>query len=147
MSEYIKRKIHVICILWIIGCIIIGCDNQTIGYLQTENAKYIPDTVQFKAVLDTTKYDDLQRFIYEVPWQSSSIEGVQGTAPIVYSIHSIESDITDESILSQFSMWGKGVLLLPYNHTVPIETYTINLKVENEGHSHILEAVLTVIMF
>ncbi|MCC8173214.1 MAG: hypothetical protein LIO65_02120 [Odoribacter sp.] len=140
-----KQKITIICTLLIlVGYIIIGYNNQTIGYLQTDNAQYVPDTVWVKAVLDENEAEDKKRMEFEIPWQSGTMEGVQGTAPIVYSIHSIVPHL---EATNQFSMIGKGMVELPYNHTIPVGAYTISVQIENEGHTHIKDSVLTVVVY
>ena len=69
-----------------------GCQDVKVGYLFTHNAKYNPDSVVFKANLDDANDDDAHRKKFEIPWQSQSLEGVQGTNPIRYSIERIDSE-------------------------------------------------------
>lgn len=120
----------------------IGCQNITVGYLMTRNAKYTPDSMVVKAVLDPVT--DARRIQFRIPWQSTGMEGVEGTTPVRYSIRSIGSE--NAGFLSQFRMYGKGIIELPYNHTVPVGRYVIDLRIENEGYTHDLDSVFTVIV-
>lgn len=43
-------------------------------------------------------------------------------------------------------MYGKGIIELPYDHTVPVGRYVIDLRIENEGYMHDLDSVFTVIV-
>ncbi|MEI3420588.1 MAG: hypothetical protein V8R91_05700 [Butyricimonas faecihominis] len=70
-----------------------------------------------KAVLDPV--EDERQIKFEIPWQSAPIEGVQGTFPMVYSIKSVASDNGHPEVASQFTVARKGVIELPWNHTVP----------------------------
>ena len=109
-----------------------GCKDVKVGYLFTHNAKYNPDSVVFKK--------------FEIPWQSQSLEGVQGTNPIRYSIERIDSDHNGPEILSQFSAVQKGIIQLPWNHTVPQGKYIISLRISNEGYSVVLDSMIIVII-
>ena len=123
-----------------------GCKDVKVGYLFTHNAKYNPDSVVFKAYLDEANDDDAHRKKFEIPWQSQSLEGVQGTNPIRYSIERIDSDHNDPEILNQFSAVQKGIIQLPWNHTVPQGKYAISLRISNEGYSVVLDSMIMVII-
>ena len=123
-----------------------GCKDVKVGYLFTHNAKYNPDSVVFKAYLDEANDDDAPRKKFEIPWQSQSLEGVQGTNPIRYSIERIDSDHNGPEILSQFSAVQKGIIQLPWNHTVPQGKYIISLRISNEGYSVVLDSMIIVII-
>ena len=123
-----------------------GCKDVKVGYLFTHNAKYNPDSVVFKANLDDANNDDVHRKKFEIPWQSHSLEGVQGTNPINYSIELIDSDHNSPEILKQFSAVQKGIVELPWNHTVPQGKYAISLRISNEGYSVVLDSMIMVII-
>ena len=120
----------------------VGCQDITVGYLMTRNAKYTPDSLIVKAVLDPVT--DARRIQFRIPWQSTAMEGVQGTSPVRYSIRGIGNEHAES--LSQFRMYGKGIIELPYDHTVPVGRYVIDLRIENEGYMHDLDSVFTVIV-
>lgn len=119
-----------------------GCHDVTVGYLETRDAVYQPDSMIVKAELDPDW--DARQIEFQIPWQSTSIEGVQGTAPIHYSIKSINS--AHPEVADQFTMQGKGIIELPWNHTVPPGKYVINIRVSNEGYTYDLDSVFTVVV-
>ena len=118
------------------------CHDVTIGYLGMRDAVYQPDSMIIKAVLDPD--EDARQIEFQIPWQSTSIEGVEGTAPIRYSIRSVESEHPE--VAEQFTMQGKAVIELPWNHTVPPGRYVINIRVANEGYTVDLDSMYTVIV-
>ena len=122
--------------------IVTGCQDITVGYLETRDAVYAPDSVIVKSVLDPV--GDARQIEFEIPWQSTSIEGILGTAPIRYSIKNIASEHPDAT--SQFSMQGAGIIKLPWNHTVPPGRYVFDVEVSNEGYNVVLERIFTVIV-
>ena len=123
-----------------------GCEEQEIGYLDVTNAEYIPDSVVFKAVLDPDNRQDAQKIKFEIPFQSPSMQKVSGSPVVKYQIDRIVCNNGAEDAVSQFSIRGKGIIELPYNHTVPTGRYVFSIRVSNEGHSHVLDSVLTVIV-
>ena len=122
--------------------IVTGCQDITVGYLETRDAVYAPDSMIVKSVLDPV--GDARQIEFEIPWQSTSIEGILGTAPIRYSIKNIASEHPDAT--SQFSMQGAGIIKLPWNHTVPPGRYVFDVEVSNEGCNVVLERIFTVIV-
>lgn len=122
--------------------IVTGCQDITVGYLETRDAVYAPDSMIVKSVLDPV--EDARQIEFEIPWQSTSIEGILGTAPIKYSIKNIASEHPDAT--SQFSMQGAGIIKLPWNHTVPPGRYVFDVEVSNEGYNVVLERIFTVIV-
>lgn len=140
-------KIASMIILFIAALLMGACNEDDYGYLDTRNIGYMPDTVVFKAVLNPEIEEDARMIEFEIPWQSSSLQGVQGTAPILYFISGIVPDngVTPE-ILSQFRLTGKGIIELPWNHTVPTGRYVFSIKVEAGSHVYIAENILTVIV-
>lgn len=123
-----------------------GCNKQEIGYLDTSNAEYIPDSAVFKAVLDPDNRQDAQKIKFKIPFQTPSLQKVSGSPVIHYSIYRIDCDNGADSSTSQFRIRGKGIIELPYNHTVPAGRYVFSIQVSNEGYVHVLDSVLTVIV-
>lgn len=123
---------------------VVCCQDITVGYLMTTNAAYTPDTMVVKAVLDPV--EDARQIKFEIPWQSVSIEGVQGTSPMVFSIKSVACDNGHPEAASQFTVARKGVIELPWNHTVPPGRYVFTLEVSNEGYTRALDSIFTVIV-
>lgn len=126
---------------------LMGCDHTPIGYLDVRNAVYHPDTVYFKAVLNPEDPEDVRRIQFEIPWQTTTIEGVEGTLPIIYQIRSIACKQGQEEAERQFRMIRKGVIELPWNHTVPPGNYIFNLQLSNEGHSCAKDSLITIVIY
>lgn len=135
------REVYVL-ILGLLLLMQAGCHDVTVGYLETRDAVYQPDSMIIKAVLDPV--EDARQIEFEIPWQSTSIEGILGTAPIRYSIKNITCDYPEAT--SQFSMQGAGIIKLPWNHTVPPGRYVFDVEVSNEGYNVVLERIFTVIV-
>ena len=133
---------QVVYILFICGLFSYGCQDITVGYLETRNAVYFPDSMIVKASLDPE--EDARQIEFKIPWQSTSIDGVQGTSPVRYSIRSIDSEHPEA--VGQFSMRGKGIIELPYDHTVPVGQYVVNVRIEAGERVHELDSMYTVIV-
>ena len=58
----------------------------------------------------------------------------------------IDSDHNSPEILNQFSSVQKGVIQLPWNHSVPQGKYAISLRISNEGYSVVLDSMIMVII-
>lgn len=144
MERKIIRKIGGTGILLALLFFIVRCDHPKVGYLEVRNAIYSPDSMIVKSVLDET--EDADRIKYQIPWQSTSIEGVQGTTPVQYEIRSIESEPAYPAAKEQFHMVRKGVVELPWNHSVPPGKYVVNIRVFNEGYSYDLDSMYMVIV-
>ncbi len=122
----------------------LSCDKITVGYLFTDNLSYTPDTLEVKAILDPV--EDEEQIDGEIPWQSVPLEGVQGTAPIRYEIASVRTTNGNPEAANQFQMVRKGVIELPWNHTVAPGRYVFSIRVSNEGRSVVKDSVFTVIV-
>ena len=122
----------------------ISCDKTTVGYLFADNLTYTPASIVVKAVLDPV--EDEEQIDKEMPWQSVALEGVQGTSPINYAIENVVTPDGDPASVSQFQMVRKGVIELPWNHTVPPGRYVISIRVSNERRSVVKDSVYTVIV-
>lgn len=123
-----------------------GCDHTTVGCLDVRNAGYRPDTVYFKAVLEPEDPEDAWRIQFEIPWQTTPLEGVEGTLPITYQIRNIVCEQGQEEAARQFRMIRKGVIELPWNHTVPRGDYVFSLQISNEGRSFAKDSLMTIII-
>lgn len=135
-----------IILMMIITAIIMSCSDVEVGYLMTTNAKYVPDSMVIKAILDAENSDDARREQFQIPWQSVKIEGVQGTMPIRYDIQSINGGGLDQAIRDQFIIKDGGIIEIRWNHTVPEGRYVISVKVSNEGRMDILDSLFTVVV-
>lgn len=132
-------------------CLIIAtysCEKQETGYLRTQDASYTPDSLTIKALLNPEDVNDAKIIKYEIPWQSTEIEGIQGTSPITYGIQSIHTDkgSVSHDIASQFQMVRKGIIQIPYNHTIPIGRYSIDIVISNINRTIEINSIYTVIV-
>lgn len=134
-----------IIIISILILFVSGCKKPQVGYLETINAEYIPDSTVWQAVLNPEIPDEARQIELGYPFSTADIQGVQGTEPIFYSIRKIDCSNGNAEATSQFYMSGSRVQL-PYNHTVPQGRYIISVTIENEGHSHYADSALTVII-
>ena len=76
----------------------------------------------------------------------SNFVASSGTSPINYAIENVVTPDGDPASVSQFQMVRKGVIELPWNHTVPPGRYVISIRVSNEGRSVVKDSVYTVIV-
>lgn len=136
------KKIMILLLL--AGAAISGCENVIVGYLTTDNARYLPDSLVVKAVLDPVK--DEYQIKNEIPFQSIAISGVQGTFPIYYTLKDVHSDNGYANAKSQFRMVQKGKVEIPWNHTLPAGRYVVDVEIRNEGYTHVVDSVFTVIV-
>lgn len=139
MKEFIK-----IMIILLTGLAMVSCEHVAIGYLTVNNARYSPDSLVIKVVLDPI--EDEYQIKNEIPYQSLSIEGVQGTSPITYAVKSVHSDNKYANAISQFRTVQKGKIEIPWNHTLPSGRYVVDVEIKNEGYTHVVDSAFTVIV-
>lgn len=48
-----KKMMIVLAVSWMLMLLFVGCQDITVGYLFVENARYVPDSLVIKKVLDT----------------------------------------------------------------------------------------------
>lgn len=123
--------------------VIIACQNTKIGFLTVEYAQYDPDTL----VIDNNLLDE-HSIEHNIPWVTSQIEGIEGTAPIVLSIESIKSsnNLDVEVFRKDVSVRGNGVFSVPLDHNLPADRYQVTLRATNEGYSKTIPDVFTIIV-
>lgn len=128
--------------LWVM---ITACNDVKVGYLLTENAKYDPDTLIVKKTLDPVI--DADRMAKKYNWVTLPMDGIEGTQPILFTIHSVATEGGDVSqFLKDVKVRGNGTFDVSFNNVIPAGTYKITLKVENEGYSDILKDVFTIVV-
>lgn len=83
-----------------------------------------------------------------IPWITSEIEGVSGTAPIVYSIAGVRAEKggDEEAFCSYLTIMGGGRLVVPYDFKAPAGYYHISITISNEGYSRTVEDAFTFIV-
>ena len=122
-----------------------SCDRVAVGYLETVNAAYVPDTAVWKAVLDPALPEDARQLELGIPFSSAEIQGVQGTSPVVYSIRRVDCGNGAAEAARQFRM-ACSRIQLAVPHTVPPGRYVFSIEVANEGHRCLVDSVFTVIL-
>lgn len=139
-----KKYIIITTILLGMGCL--ACDKTDVGYLQTENAKYVADTMDIRLVLD----EDLDAFrIYNVaPWVSPKMQGVIGTAPIYFEITDVMATEGGNAPLFKhlLTVRGGGRMEFPLVSDITPGRYTVSLRVSNEGSSAHIKNAFTFIV-
>lgn len=130
---------------------IASCNQPKIGYLKTDQAEYLIDTLFVYRTLDP----DRSRVEYNMLrtgaewWASNEVSGVLGTAPIAYSIEDVKaSDGGDATaFLKEVKIIGGGRLYYPVNDIkAPNGTYLISVRISNDDHSTLLEDAFRIII-
>ena len=139
-----KNCIYILALLF--GGLLVNCQDIPVGYLSTENAQYLPDTMFIRLELDETA--DAYRMHNLAPWVSPQLQGVIGTAPIEYEV--VEVKATEGGDAEMFrhlvSVRGGGRMEFPLISDITPGRYTVSLRVWNEGHSAIVKDVFTFIV-
>lgn len=134
---------YIIIVLAALSFLLPSCEEQKVGFLVTEYALYTPDTL-----LIAKEIDDENRIKFNIPWVSLPIEGIEGTAPILFSINDVKSNgnVDMEQFLSDVDVRGNGIFEVSLNHKIPSGRYLISLKVKNEGYTKLIPDVFTIII-
>lgn len=91
--------------------------------------------------------EDYTRDKYSIPWTSTPIEGVDGTAPIYISIKDVTSRDGDAaSMKAVLTVKGDGMLSVPCHHDIPVGRYLVSLTISNEGYSRDVDDCFTIIV-
>ena len=114
-----------------------GCQDMKIGYLKADNAGYLPNELEVKKTLDPV--EDAVRIANEAPWVTPKIQGVLGTAPLLYEF---DAELFKQEIIVR----GGGVMELPLYTKLPAGRYVVTLRVSNDGYSSALSDVYTFIV-
>lgn len=133
----------------LVGFMNTGCHETPVGYLDTENAEYLPNTMTIRNELDPVA--DRIRIENEAPWVSTKISGVLGTNPLVFSIVDVKSNDVDDAAVAYFLnnvyVQGLGRIYYPINTDTKPGSYTISLGVQNSGdYYHVIEDAMTIIV-
>lgn len=123
-----------------------ACQDVTVGFLQSGNARYTPDTLVIRRVLD----EELDAFrIHNVaPWVSPKIQGVMGTEPVNYELLDVKATEGGNAALFRhlLTVRGGGKLEFPLISDITPGRYTVSIQVSNEGYSQELRDVFTFIV-
>ena len=136
-------------LLLLLLCACWGCHDITVGFLQTENALYLPDTLEVRRVLDPNRSPDKMMITSGADWASNQISGVTGTNPITYEITNVKASNGGDAalFLEQVSIIGGGRVYFPSKDIkAPDGTYVLSIRVSNPGYTAELEDIFTVII-
>lgn len=133
-------------LMLLLGGLITGCHDITEGYLMTDNAKYTPDSMEIRLVLDETL--DAYRMHNLSPWVSPKLQGVIGTTPIEYEVVDVKATEGGNAELFQHlvTVRGGGRMEFPLISDITPGRYTVSLRVFNEGYSNVINDVFTFIV-
>lgn len=92
--------------------------------------------------------EDYDRNRLDLPWASTTIQGVDGTQPMYVSIKEVNTDTGDvDAMMNVLSVRGDGTFLLPTHvESIPTGRYRISLTFANEGYSKDVNDCFTIIV-
>lgn len=145
------KRIYILSVTVTLLVLLLGsCNRIPIGYLNTKDAVFTPDSLFVSRYINP----ETPRAKNGAPWTSRQIQGVAGTNPINYVFSSVKvSDGGDatkfEAIVRAGYVSAEGGIVKIFQEGVkmiPNGNYTLSLRAYNEGHSHILKDIITVVV-
>ena len=135
--------IYLICVVFLVAC-----NDVTVGYLETENAEYMPDYMEIPQIGELDEIADAQRIRNNAPWVTQPIQGIEGTAPLIYTIEDVTATEGGDAVMfkQELSIIGNGSFYYPLEHKAPAGKYVVSIRVTNEGYSHVLKDIYTFIV-
>ena len=105
-------------------------------------------SAMFPKVQQWNYSEDYERWKLQIPWLSTKIQGVKGTQQIYVRIKDIKSSDGDVEIMQQLlTVREDGMFKLPPDaSSIPVGRYVISLNISNEGYSHDVDDVFTIIV-
>lgn len=130
--------------LWLIVTAI-SCHDVKIGYLETENAVYVPDSLIVDLGWTVENY---VRWENESDWVSTGIQGVLGTAPITYRIIDVKVDGEGdaEAMKAACKINGGGIFIVPFHHKIPKGIYIMSIEISNGDYHYIKDDIFRIIV-
>lgn len=139
------KQIILIFIMFVVFCS--ACHQTSIGYLNTDNAVYYPDTMYIRKFPDMNL--DAVRIENKAPWVSMQLQGYEGTEQIYFSVETVTSDQGEEiaqSFMKNLKIRGGGSLEFPFENDAIPGTYKISIRLTNSGYSQVLRDAMTIIV-
>ena len=121
-----------------------ACETEK-GYLiADETAGYSIDSL----LVYVTPPESSSQFEYGNPYFTTSVEGVEGTLPLNYTLFDVTTEDGDAAAIREQMVVesGIGTIVIPVDHTIPIGTYWVSLMVENCYGSLILEDIIKIVV-
>lgn len=143
------KKFVMIMVAFLLVCGWWGCHDITVGYLRTDNALYLPDSMEVRRVLDPNRTPDKVMITSGADWASNQISGVDGTDPITYEITGVKASEGGDAdlFMEQVRIIGGGRFYFPSKDIkAPNGRYTLSIRVSNPGYSAELEDIFTIII-
>lgn len=139
------KKGLIIAIVWGIWALC-SCQEVTVGFLQVENAVYVPDSMDIRLVLDENL--DAYRMHNLSPWVSPKMQGVIGTNPLLYGIEEVRASEGGNAELFKhlLRIRGGGRMEYPLISDTPPAEYTVSVRVYNEGYSQVVKDAFTFVV-
>lgn len=69
--------IYLICVVFLVAC-----NDVTVGYLETENAEYMPDYMEIPQIGELDEIADAQRIKNNAPWVITTHSGNRGNCSV-----------------------------------------------------------------
>ena len=124
--------IYLICVVFLVAC-----NDVTVGYLETENAEYIPDNMEIPQIEDLDEVVDALRIKNNAPWVTQPIQGIEVTA----------TEGGDAMVFKQeLRIIGNGSFYYPLEHKAPAGKYVVSIRITNEGYSHVVKDIYTFVV-
>lgn len=123
-----------------------ACHKTKIGYLQTSDASFVPDSLVIRQVPDPVL--DAVRIANNSPWVTARLQGVLGTAPINYRLLDVTASEggNAEIFRQEITVRGFGVMEIPLKFNAPKGRYHISLEAYNEDHTSAMNNIFTFIV-
>ena len=113
-----------------IGFLLLNCTDMKEGFLMTENARFYPDSLIISAYTDIPE----EPMDSDFPYQSNQISGVDGTAPVRYTVVAVHSDNGFDKGLEYVSATRDGRIEIMRKHKMPAGNYSVDLLIYTEDH-------------
>lgn len=122
-----------------------SCHDVKIGYLETENAVYVPDSLVVNLKWTVEEYI---RWENESDWVSTGIQGVLGTAPITYRVADVKVDGEGdaEAMKAACTINGGGIFTIPFHHEIPKGVYILSIEISNEDYHFVKDDIFRIIV-
>ena len=104
-----------------IGFLLLNCTDMKEGFLMTENARFYPDSLIISAYTDIPE----EPMDSDFPYQSNQISGVDGTAPVRYTVVAVHSDNGFDKGLEYVSATRDGRIEIMRKHKMPAGNYSV----------------------
>ena len=108
----------------------------------------MPDYMEIPQIGELDEIADAQRIKNNAPWVTQPIQGIEGTAPLIYTIEDVTATEGGDAVMfkQELSIIGNGSFYYPLEHKAPAGKYVVSIRITNEGYSHVLKDVYTFIV-